>query len=526
MRPVAQQKKSSFFGGVATMAIALALVKVIGAVYKIPIVGMLGDKGYASFDDAYQIYGILLTVSTAGLPAAVSRMVAANHALGRDRQVQKVFRTALGLFFVLGMAGGLFMLFGADWFSAQVQRNPYAAPGIRALAPAVVCVCCMGAFRGYFQGHSNMRPSAASQVIEAGGKLVILAVALVFLGGTCSAEFALFGVTLGSALAVGYMALAYLRFRPRTLADQPTDATGDILKDLLKIAVPITLTSSAVSIINFIDPIVVKGRLQDALGYSVEDSLALYGTYAAVKNIYNLPASLIMAVTVSVIPAVSAALAVSKRREAARLTKASLHITALLVFPMGAGIAALAGPIVQMLFPRLDPALAGPLLSVLGLASIFVCLVSVSNSVIQSYGRQNLPVVVMVCAGTVMLVIDYILVGMEGVNIFGSPVGTLCCYVVAAVVDFVIIRRIVPHPPRYFRLFFGPALATAVMALVARGSYRLARLALGNTLSLLFAILCAVAVYAFLVVWLKMLSRSELQLMPKGDKLADLLKLP
>ena len=317
-----------------------------------------------------------------------------------------------------------------------------------------------------------------------------------------------------------------MRFRPRTLADQPTDATGDILKDLLKIAVPITLTSSAVSIINFIDPIVVKGRLQDALGYSVEDSLALYGTYAAVKNIYNLPASLIMAVTVSVIPAVSAALAVSKRREAARLTKASPHITALLVFPMGAGIAALAGPIVQMLFPRLDPALAGPLLSVLGLASIFVCLVSVSNSVIQSYGRQNLPVVVMVCAGTVMLVIDYILVGMEGVNIFGSPVGTLCCYVVAAVVDFVIIRRIVPHPPRYFRLFFGPALATAVMALVARGSYRLARLALGNTLSLLFAILCAVAVYAFLVVWLKMLSRSELQLMPKGDKLADLLKLP
>lgn len=510
----------------ATMAAALAIVKVIGAVYKIPIVGMLGDRGYASFDDAYQIYGILLTISTAGLPAAVSKMVAANHALGRDRQVQKIFRTSLALFFALGMAGCLFMLVGADWFSASVQRNPYAAPGIRALAPAVVCVCCMGALRGYFQGRSNMGPSAASQVIEAGGKLVVLVVAFLFMGGTCSAEFALFGVTLGSALAVGYMAFKYRRFRPGVRERQPTDTTKDILKDLLKIAIPITLTSSAVAIINFIDPIVVKGQLQDALGYTVDDSLSLYGTYAAVKNIYNLPASLIMAVTVSVIPAVSAAMAVDRRRQAARLVKASYHITALLVFPMGAGIAVLAEPIVRMLFPRLDPALAGTLLSILGLAAIFVCLVSVSNSVMQSYGHQNLPVLVMVGAGTMMLVIDYILVGMDTVNIFGSPIGTLSCYAAATVADFVIIRRIVPHPPRYFRLFFGPALATAVMGAAAWGAYRLAHLAVGNTLALIFAILCAVVVYVFLVVWLQMLSREELQLMPKGDKLADLLRLP
>ena len=129
-------------------------------------------------------------------------------------------------------------------------------------------------------------------------------------------------------------------------------------------------------------------------------------------------------------------------------------------------------------------------------------------------------------AGSAMLLIDYNLVAIPSINIYGSPIGTLCCFAIAAGVDFYLIHRLVPHPPRLFRLFFGPALATAVMGVAAWGSYRLAHLLLGNTLSVLFAILVAVAVYGFLVVYLKLLSRSELQLMPKGDKIADLLKLP
>lgn len=524
-----EQKRNSFFGGMATMAVALALVKVIGAIYKIPIRSILGDS-YADFTNAYDIYAVLLTVSTAGLPVALSKMVAANHALGRERQVCKVFRVSLSLFFSLGFVSFLVMFFGADWL-AGLMSDTQAAQSIRFLAPAVVCVSCVSSFRGFFQGHSNMRPSAFSQVIEALGKLVIglpLALLAVNAGkGDQAAAFAILGVTLGSALSLLYMLLRYAR-RPRyrDKSDQPEDSAGRILKELLAIAIPITLTSSAVSVINLIDGALVQGRLQDALLMTEDQSRNLYAAYAGAKNIYNLPASFMMAVTTSVIPAVTAALTTGRRREASRLVKAAFHITALLVFPMGVGMSVLGEPIVRLLYGPEDAELAGALLSILGVASIFVCLVSVSNSVLQSYGHQSLPILVMIGAGLVMLVVDYILVGVESINIFGSPIGTLCCFALAATADFIIIRRLLPKPPNYLRIFFGPALATALMAVAAWGSYRLAHLVLGNTVSLLIAIGCAVAVYLFLVVWLQLLSRSELKLMPKGDKIADLLRLP
>ncbi len=523
------EKKNTFLGGMATMAAALVLVKVIGMVFKIPIRRILGDS-YTDFSNAYDIYTVLVNISIAGFPAALSKLVAANHALGRERQVRRLFRLALTIFLALGTASFLTMFFGADALAARMGDTK-ATQAIRYLAPAVLCVSCMGCFRGFFQGHSNMRPTAVSQVIEALGKLVIglpLVWVAVRLGREAQAPaLAILGVTVGSALALLYLLMCYAR-RPRyrDLRGGETDGTGKLLRDLLIIAIPITLTASAVSVINVIDAALVQSRLQGALALTEDQSRNLYAAYAGAKNIYNLPASFMMAVTVSVIPAVSSAMAVGRRGRASRLVKAAYHISALLVFPMGVGMSVLAEPIVRLLYGPKDAELSGRLLAILGVASIFVCLVSVSNSVLQAYGRQNLPVLVMIGAGLAMLVVDYVLVGTPGIGIFGSPVGTLCCYVLAAVVDFLLIRRLTPRPPNYFRIFFGPALATAGMGVAAWGSYRLAHLVLGNLLSLAVAILCAVAVYAFLVIWLQLLSREELRLMPKGDKIADLLRLP
>lgn len=523
------EKKNSFLGGMATMAVALAIVKVIGMVYKIPIRRYLGDS-YADFTNAYNIYSVLLTISIAGLPVALSKMMAANHALGRERQARKVFAVSLGVFFTLGLGSFLLMFFGADWL-AGAMNDTQAAQAIRYLSPAVFCVSCMGSFRGYFQGRSNMTPSAVSQVIEAVGKLAIglpLAMLAVKAGkGDSAAAMAILGVTMGEALALAYMLIKFAQSRQSlSQDDQETRPVGEILKELLTIAVPITITAAAVSVINAIDGALVQGQLQNALAMTEDQSRNLYAAYSGVMNIYNLPASLVMAVTVSVIPAVSAALAMGRKGEASRVVRASYHITALLVFPMGVGISVLAEPIVRLLFGNRDAELSGQLLAVLGIAAIFVCLVQVSNSVLQAYGYQNLPILVMIGCGVVKVVVNYILVGIPAVNIHGAPMGTLCCFGLATVVDFIIIRRVVPRPPKYLRLFFGPALASAVMGLAAWGSYQLAHLALGVKLSVLIAIVIAVAVYGFLVVWLQLLSRDELKLMPKGEKIADILRLP
>lgn len=523
------EKKNSFLGGAAILAFAIMIVKVIGALYKIPVSNIL-QTGTADFNNAYNIYSVLLSISTAGLPVALSKMVAAADALGQERQVRKIFRVSLTVFFLLGFVSFLLMFFGAEVL-AGLMNDAKAAKSIRYLSPAVVCVSCMSSFRGYSQGRANMTPSAVSQVIEAAGKLIIglpLAYLAVKAGQSddTAAAFAILGVTIGSALALLFMVLSYAKDRRVLPKGQETGSTGSILKELLSIAIPITVTTSAVSVINLIDASLVQGRLQTALMMTETQSRQLYAAYSGVMTIYNLPASFIIAVTASVIPFVSGAMTRGERKEAARVTRTAYHVTALLVMPMGAGIAVLAKPIVKLLFKWMDPELSGPLLAVLGIASVFVCLVSVSNSILQAYGYQHLPIFVMIGCGVCKVVVNYILVGNPAIGIQGAPIGTLTCFVLATAVDFFLIHRLIPSPPRFGRLFFGPVLATAVMAVVAWAVYHLAALLLGNTVAILLAIVGAVAVYAGMVIGLQMLSRDELKMLPKGEKIADLLRLP
>lgn len=171
-RRMAAAKPNTFFGGAAILAMGILVVKVIGLFYKIPLVNIIGSEGSADFNNAYNIYSVLLTISTAGLPVAVSKMVSEANALGRQNQVHKVFRLSLAAFLTLGVVSFLIMYFGSEQL-AGMMHDSLAAAGIRALAPAVICVGCLSAFRGYAQGHGNMTPTAVSQILEALCKLVI-----------------------------------------------------------------------------------------------------------------------------------------------------------------------------------------------------------------------------------------------------------------------------------------------------------------------------------------------------------------
>ena len=169
---MATEKKQSFLGGAAVLAFGIVAVKIIGAVFKIPLRNILGEGGSADFSNAYNIYATLLTISTAGLPVALSKLVSESYALGRTRQAHRTFRVSLSVFLVLGVASFALMWWGSDLL-AGFLNNPRAAYGIRALAPAVVCVGCLSAFRGYAQGRQYMMPTAVSQIIEALCKLVL-----------------------------------------------------------------------------------------------------------------------------------------------------------------------------------------------------------------------------------------------------------------------------------------------------------------------------------------------------------------
>ena len=595
-RRMAAAKPNTFFGGAAILAMGILVVKVIGLFYKIPLVNIIGREGSAEFNNAYNIYSVLLTISTAGLPVAVSKMVSEANALGRQNQVHKVFRLSLAAFLTLGVVSFLIMYFGSEQL-AGMMHDSLAAAGIRALAPAVICVGCLSAFRGYAQGHGNMTPTAVSQILEALCKLVIglgLAYWLVRAGqpSHVAAAGAITGVTVGTILALAYMIFNFVSTRMREEKDtqDAPDSARRILSTLMKIAIPITISSSMVGIVTVIDSALVQGQIQKVLisdpdswalyqqvvdfvpleaardawqqavssGAAAEAvsqlygavelaaeniSRSLYGNYSGALTIYNLPLSLMAAITASVIAAVSAALARRDRRGAARITGSALRITALLAFPMGVGLFVLGTPIIRLIFPELDASVAGPLLSTLGIASIFVCLMLVCNSVLQAHGFINLPVVIMALGGVVKIVTNYNLVAVPTIGISGAPVGNVLCFGLCMVLDLVVIARVIHGRPDYLPLLAKPAAAAGVMGLGAWAVYGLLSKLLsyeevtqagetiqtlgktGNGIAVMGAILIAVIIYAVLVVALRAISREDLSLMPKGDKIAKILRL-
>ena len=555
------EKKNTFFGGAAILAVSAILVKLIGAVYRIPLGNILPDGVMGDYNSAYNIYNVFLTISTAGLPVALSKTISEANTLGRYNQVRKVFRVAFFTFLFMGLFSFFCMTVLAAPMSEIVLSNPKAVYCVLALAPSVLCVCVMSAFRGYFQGHFNMTPTGVSQIIESLFKLVIgLALAIYLVYAVNKPEYssvgAIIGVSTGSVAALAYILLRFFRSRRESeqTSDDVPDSSGVILKNLLKLAIPITLGSAASSLVTLIDNKLVMSQLRavyetvDGLGVdaALDAARDIYGIYSKTLSIYNLPFSMMVPLTACIIPAVSASLSKRDLRGAQRISESALRVGLLVALPMGMGLFALGGPIMGLLFPQVDNSIAGPLLSVLGIASVFVALQLLCNSILQANGMVNLPILAVVIGGVVKLIVNYTLVGNPNIRINGAPVGTLCCFAVIALLEIFIIRRTVPHAPRFARAVCKPLIASLIMAAAAWGSHGLADKFLcsldlfwkvnaetgelyysyaGSALATLIGIGVAVIVYVVLVLALKTISREDLSLMPKGDKIAKILRI-
>lgn len=537
------EKKSTFFGGAAILAASAILVKVIGAIYRIPLGNILSDEVMGDYNSAYNIYNFFLTISTAGLPVALSKTISEANALGRHNQVQRTFRVAFFTFLILGLISFFCMTVLAAPMAQIAISNPKAVYCVMALAPSVLCVCVMSSFRGYFQGHFNMMPTGISQVIEAFFKLVVgLALALFLVKVIQKPELgsvgAIIGVSCGSVVALAYILFLFFGDRKRRhrihATDRP-DSSGRILANLLKLAIPITLGSAATSLVTLVDTKLVMSQLQtvyqtvDGLGKeaALDAARGLYGIYSKTMSIYNLPFSMMVPLTACIIPAVSASLARRDHLGAQKVSESALRIGLLLALPMGMGLFALGGPIMGLLFPTIDVSVAGPLLSVLGLASIFVALQLLCNSILQANGMVNLPILAVVIGGVVKVIVNFILVGNPNIRINGAPVGTLTCFIVISALEIFIIRRSIPAPPSFLRAFLKPFVPSALMAAAAWATYGLLTnfLHFGNSLATIGGIGVGVVVYLALVLALRVLSREDLALMPKGDKIAKILHI-
>ena len=541
---MSQPQKQNFLHGAAILAFGVVIMKILGAIYKIPLQNILGDTGYGYFNAAYVIYNVLLTIATAGLPVALSRMISEANTLSRPRQAKRIFNVATATLFVLGfLFSALMFLFPTDMAVLFVSK-PEISQCVYALSPAVLLVCVTSAFRGYIQGHGNMKPTTVGQVLEVLVKVIVgLALAILFTRAgkslPVSSAGAIFGVTAGALAALAYMLLCYLRdYRARSLeairesGDKP-DSVGATFRSFIKIGVVITIGASVMSVISLIDTKLIQEQLPRVPGVGKALADELYGSYSAMQTLYNLPAAFITPMSIAVVPAISAAVAHREYQEAGTIAESGMRISAVLAMPMGVGLAVLADPIVHVLY-RDTNAMGPKILVYLAIASVFVCVTLVTNAILQAGGNEKLPILSMIVGGAVKIGANLLLVGRPSINILGAPIGTILCYAVICLMNCFFISKTQRFKPRYGRVFLRPLLSAAVMGAAAWAVYGLADKALhasaGDSRMLLIAemgaaIVVAVVVYLVMVIATRAVTSADMKLIPKGEKLAKLLHI-
>lgn len=537
-----KNRSTGFFESTMVLMLSSIIVKVIGAFFTIPLTNLYGADGTGIYNVAYYIYTAMLTVSTAALPVAVSKMVAESIALGKHKEARRIGSVALSSFAVIGLIFSLAMIIFADGF-VNIAKNSAARESVIVVAPTIFFMCIVSAVRGYYQGRSNMVPTAISQVIEALGKLIFgLGLAYYFMHKGYGLEIvvagAIGGVTIGTVLSTVYLVAVrckdakYDKDEPCLLADDsPKTSYTGILKKLLALSLPITIGASVLSITNLIDTFVVLRRLQDGCLMTDVAANHLYGVYGMASKLFNLPQTIVVAIGISVIPGISAALAVFEEKKARSLTESAFRLTSLLAFPCAVGLAVLSKPILSMLYYNkiADAAEAAPLLVYLTPAVFLVAMVSVTNSVLQGSGKIWVPVITVTLGGIIKLVTNYVLVGTPGINISGAPIGTCLCYGTIMVLNLVYIRiKIVRFSP--IKVFLKPLTAAAVMGVFAWLIYTpLSAIFAGgfimNSVAVLLTVGLSAVIYALMLIVLKALPKEDVLMLPKGKKIAALLKL-
>ena len=508
-----ESSKQNYLHGAAIIAAGVVVIKILGAIYKIPLGNILGDEGYGYFSVAYNIYNVFLTMATAGMPVALSRMISEADTLGRPMQARKIFRVAWLTFAIIGLILGLVMfLFPTEL--AGMLNNVRAAQSIWALSPALVLVYLTSTYRGYAQGMSNMKPTTISQILEVVGKVavgLVLAWSFTRAGKSLpvASAGAIFGVTAGGAFALIYIAIYKHRHYPdKPVADPDVpESAGRILGTLLRISIPI------------------------ALGYSETYANVLYGVYGKVQTLYNLPAAFVTPMTISIVPAIAAMVVQKKYDQGHAVAESALRISAAVAMPMGIGLAVLSDPIVNVLYPRSNA--AGPtLLFLLGIASVFVCISLITTAVLQATGHELCPVWSMLAGGAAKVAVNWFLIAAPEVNITGAPIGTLACYVVICIVNYIFLCRTLHERLHIGRCLARPLLSTLAMAVVAWGVYTGLAAVMGGDLSwkrtalaMLVSMVCAVVTYLIAAVKTRAITLADLQLIPKGEKLAKVLHI-
>ncbi len=545
-----KEQNKGFFREALVISVSNFAVKIIGVLFKIPLTNIL-DGAMGAFNAAYSIYAMLYMVSTAGLPVAISKMVAESSGKGRRKEVKRIFSLALLIFGIIGLVASLFMFFGAESIAAWSEHKN-ASLAMKVISPTLFLICIASAIRGYFQGLRNMVPTAASQFIEAFLKMVFGVGGAYYAkkmgySGEVQAAFAIVGLTVGVLVGTVYLAL-YKWLSKRQYVEsieKKCKSYKKLGKGIAAIAIPVTITSSALYLSSFMDTLVINKRLIHA-GFSNEVADYIYTAYTSLTIAISelLPSTFVYPIAVSILPFVSGALAAKRYKEAKKNIVNSIRLSGIIALPCAAIICALAKPCIGFIYgttynysitllngTEVSPLdVAAPALSILGIGIFFISMVSTTNSLLQACGKPMLPVVSVLCGVVLLTTCEIFLVGSPKVGIYGAPISSIVCYVTAFILNFYFLKKNQKLKLNIFRIFAKNAVCAVLSGLSAFGTYKLIQCFVGLDtrmdclLCLAPAGVVAVAVYLVSTLICKGVSAEEVELLPKGRTLASFLK--
>ena len=528
-------KKEGFMQGVITLMFSQVLIKILGLVYTLYLTNRqgFGDKGNGICASGYQIYALLLTISSIGVPSAISKLVSERVAVGDNKGAHRIFKIAFATFAVIGLVGSLLLFFGANIIANQWIQIPDAEMTLVALSPAIFFVTVASVMRGYFNGRQKISVGAKSQTLEQVFKtlLTIIVVEVVAILSNVSTEWMAAGANLATTLATflgfSYLFLYYRSERKevateiKNTVNYKYERVSTIIKRILLVSIPITLTAIMSSINKNVDSFTVVRNLR---AFMPEDqATALYGILGGkVDTLTSLPLAINVAFATALVPAISAAKAKGDNKTITEKTSFSLLISMLIGLPCTVGMFIFAQPILNLLFPNAnDGAL---ILQISALTIIFTILDQTINGALQGFGKLIIPTISLATGVFVKFIFNITLIKIPSIGVYGAAWGSVACHLVAFCIVFTMLRKNIKLNLTSSKFVIKPVIATAIMGICSYFIYSALKGIIIERLATIIALFVAVVIYTLAIVVLKIFTKDEFKMMPAGDKIIKFLE--
>lgn len=556
MNDIKKENSRSFMNNVAVILVSQIIVKIFGMIYRIVITNIdgFGDEGLGFYNVGFQIYTLLLAISSVGIPNAISKMTSERIALNDYRGAHKIFKTALLLFSVIGIITTGILFFGADIFAKNVIHIDGSQYVMRALAPSLFFVCVSSVIRGYFTGMKNMKATSNSQILEQLFKctLTIVFVYLsVGLAPEIMASWANFATSVATVLSLLYLVYFYYR-RKSGIREQINNSDGETISistrrlmiSILMISIPISLGSIITAINRVIDTATISRGIEIAF----QTLIPTHGSVSAIVNptseqmtteiarlsgllsksdiLYNMPLAVNFAFATVLVPSVAGALAVKDYKEASSKINYSLLVSILIILPCAIGLITLAEPIYKIIYFNTPEGY--DLLQLVSVSLIFAALAQTMTGSLQGLGKVYIPATSLLFGCIAKIILNVLLIRIPSINIYGAAISSIACQFISCAICFAVLTKNCRLSINAVKYVLKPLAAGALMGIAAIAVYKLSAMLLGagfvmNLICTIAAIAVAAVVYFIAVFGLHILSEEEIKQLPAGGKIYNIL---